>query len=210
MPTPSPNPSFLFTAGFETGSFSEYTGKSGSGTHTETVETGNPYLGAYDAKFTASASSEGWAYQSINGSAITYYRQLVKVGTLPTSGRYLFLGSIQYTNSQNTVNPFIYNLNGQYYWGTISVINGVSYLDREATASNPKTGTYYNVEVCRDVTNHRTNLWIDGNLKVNASRTHVGNSNLICTGISWADSSATIYVDCVKVKTSYIGVEPHP
>ena len=108
-PTPSPNPNYLFTANFETGNFSEYAGVRGVGTHSETVETANPYLGAYDAKFTASASSGGWVYQSISSSAITYYRQLVKVGTMPpSSGRYLYFGSIQSNNAKNTVEPFIY------------------------------------------------------------------------------------------------------
>ncbi|MCL5949921.1 MAG: glycoside hydrolase family 5 protein, partial [Candidatus Bathyarchaeota archaeon] len=124
-PTPSPNP-YLFTANFETGNFSEYAGVSGVGTHSETVEKANPYLGVYDAKFTASASSGGWVYQSISSSAITYYRQLVKVGSMPpSSGRYLYFGSIQSKGAQNTVAPFIYGKSGQYYWGVLTVINGV-------------------------------------------------------------------------------------
>ncbi|MBE3116393.1 hypothetical protein IMZ68_04240, partial [Candidatus Bathyarchaeota archaeon] len=86
-----------------------YAGTSGAGTHTETVETSNPYLGSYGAKFTAGASSEGWAYHAINSIPITNYRQLMKMNTLPTSGNYLYLGSIQNSNSQNTVDPFIYN-----------------------------------------------------------------------------------------------------
>ncbi len=206
-PTATPTPQELFKADFETGSFSEYQGRSGSGTHSEVVETSNPHHGAYDAKFTVSASSEGWAYAAISSTAVAYYRQLVKVNTLPSSGRYLYLGSLQSSNSQNTVDPFIYNSNGQYYWGTISIINGAAYWDRESSPSNPKVGTYYNVEICRDVTNHRTRLWIDGTSKVDAARSHVGNTNLLCTGVSWAESASTINVDCVRVKNTYVGPE---
>ncbi len=132
----------------------------------------------------------------------------MKLGNLPSSGNYICLGSIQNSNSQNTVDPFIYNLNGQYYWGAVSVINGVLYWDRESTPSNPQAGTYYNVELLRDVTNHKTDLWVNGVLKLDVSRVHVGNSNVICTGISWTDVTATAYVDCVRVKTSYVGIEP--
>ena len=204
-PTPTPSPGYLFTADFETGSFSQYSGVNGAGTYTATVETNNPYQGSYNAKFTAGTDSEGWAYHSIASSGTTYYHQLIKLNTLPSPGKYLYLGSIQYTNSYNTMDPFIYNSNGQYYWGTISVINGAAYWDMEATPSNPQTGVYYHVEFCRDVTNHRSTLWIDGTVKVDAARSHSGNSNLICTGISWAEMPATIYVDSVKVKVSYIG-----
>jgi len=209
-PTSTPTPGYLFTADFESGSFSEYTATGGDGSHSQSVETANPYKGSYDAKFTAGADSEGWAYQSVSSSAITYYRQLVKIGTLPTSGNYICLGSVQSTSSQNTVDPFIYNFNGQYYWGAVSVINGNMYWDRQSSASNPTAGTYYTVEVCRDVTNHKTSLWVDGNLKLEVTRQHSGNSNLIFSGISWADSPTTVYVDCVRAKTSYIGLESTP
>jgi hypothetical protein len=207
-PTPTPSPSYLFSADFESGNFNEYSGIRGAGTYTATVETVNPYRGTYDAKFTAGANSEGWAYHSISSTASTYYRQVIKLGNLPAPGTFLYLGSIQNSNSQNTVDPFIYNSNGRYYWGAVTVINGAFYWDYESSPSNPQVGTYYNVELLRDVANHKTDLWINGALKVDASRAHVGNSNFICTGVSWADSSATIYVDCVRVRASYIGVQP--
>jgi hypothetical protein len=119
-----------------------------------------------------------------------------------------FLGRIQNTNWQNTLDPFIYNNNGKYYWGTVSVVNGVFYYDMESAASTPVVGIYYTVEVLRDVTNHKTDLWVNGVLKVDVIRNHIGNSNSICTGVSWADSAMTVYVDCVKVNGTYIGPEP--
>lgn len=210
-PTATPLPSQeLFTAGFETGSFSEYQGRSGAGTYTAVIETANPHHGSYDAKFTSGTSSESWAYNSISSTSTAYYRQLIKIATLPTQGTYLYLGSLQNSNSENTLDPFIYNSNGQYYWGTVSVINGVFYWDREATPSNPKTGVYYNVEVCRDTAGQRSQLWVDGASKVNAVRAHVGNTNMLCTGISYAESGSTVYVDCVRVSTVYIDPESSP
>jgi photosystem II stability/assembly factor-like uncharacterized protein len=215
LPTPTPAATQaptqeLFNADFEVGSFSEYQGTNGAGTYTATVELGNPHHGSYDAKFTSSASSESWAYKSISSSSIAYYRQLIKISTLPAQGTYLYLGSLQNSNSENTLDPFIYNSNGQYYWGTVSVINGAFYWDRETMPSNPKTGVYYNVEICRDTAGHRSQLWVDGTSKVNADRPHVGNTNFLCTGISYSESSSTVFIDCIKVSTTYIGPESSP
>lgn len=207
-PTPTPTPTtYLFMADFENGNFNEYTTVSGVGTHKSTIETANPYRGNYNAKFIAGANSESWASHAINSSPQTYSRALIKLENLPPLGSRTCLGSIQNTNWQNTVDPFIYNSDGQYYWGIVSVINGVFYWDLEPTPSNPQAGTYYTVEFLRDVTNHKTSLWIDGTLKVDVTRNHVGNSNLVFTGISWSDSTITTYVDCVRIKTTYIGPE---
>lgn len=208
-PTPTPPPStYLFTADFENGNFNEYTTISGAGTYTSRVESANPYRGSYNAKFITGANSESWVSHAINSSPQTYSRALIKLENLPPPGSRVCLGSIQNMNWQNTVDPFIYNSNGQYYWGIVSVINGVFYWDLEPTPSNPQAGTYYTVEFLRDVTNHKTSLWIDGTLKVDVTRNHVGNSNIIFTGISWSDSPITAYVDCVRIKTTYIGPEP--
>ncbi|MGD6809815.1 MAG: WD40/YVTN/BNR-like repeat-containing protein [Candidatus Bathyarchaeia archaeon] len=210
QPTPTPPAQELFNADFETGSFSEYQGTSGAGAHSETVEKNNPHHGSYDAKFSSGYSSEGWAYKTFTNTPVAYYRQLIKIATLPVPGSYLYLGSLQNSNSQNTLDPFIYNSNGQYYWGMVSVINGAFYWDREATPSNPQTGIYYNVEICRDTTNQRSRLWIDGALKVDANRPHVGNTNTLCTGISYSESGSTVYVDCVRINTAYVDPETSP
>jgi hypothetical protein len=213
-PTPTAPPAQeLFRADFEVGSFNEYQGTNGAGVHTETVETGNPFHGSYDAKFACGASSEDWAYTPLTSTPVAYYRQLIKLDTLPASGCYLYLGSLQNVDSQNTLDPFIYNSNGQYYWGTVTVINGAFYWDQEAAPSNPQIGVYYNVEICRDTASQHSRLWIDGNLKVDANRAHAGNTNQLCTGISYAESAATVYVDCIQVNTAYIDpetVSPQP
>jgi hypothetical protein len=88
------------------------------------------------------------------------------------------------------------------------VVNGVFYYDMESTPSNPVTGTYYTEEFLRDVANHETTLWVDGVQKLDVTRIHIGNSNIIGTGITWSDSAMTVYVDGVKVNGTYIGPEP--
>jgi hypothetical protein len=210
-PTPNPTPSpLIFQDGFESGNFNAWTTTDGAGTHTQTVETTNPHHGTYDAKFTAGANSEGWAQKTIPNSPIIYFQQYIKLANLPTSGTRLYLGTIQNTNSNNNVDVFIENSSGQYYWGIYSSINGAIYNDRETTPSNPQLGQYYCVESCRDVTNSRSRLWVDGTLKVDVSRPNSGNANGIYSGITWTTNTATVYVDCIKIANSYIQPESSP
>ena len=207
-PTPTPTPGgLLFQDGFESGNFNSWTSTGGSGTHTQTVETANPHHGSYDAKITMGSSGEGWAQKTITSSPVVYLQQYIKLANLPSSGNRIYLGTIQSSNSNNNVDVFIENSGGQYYWGTYSSINGAVYHDRESSPSNPQAGVYYCVETCRDVTNSRSKLWVDGTLKVDVSRPHVGNANNIYSGISYTPNSATVYFDCVKVSTAYIEPE---
>jgi hypothetical protein len=207
-PTPTPPPSgLLFQDGFESGGFNSWTTTGGGGTYTQTVEVANSHHGARNAKFTAGANSEGWAQKAIPASPVIYLQQYIKLGALPSSGNRLYLGTIQNTDSNNNVDVYIENGGGQYYWGVYTSINGAIYHDRESAPSNLGAGVYYCVETCRDAANSRSRLWVDGALKVDVSRPHVGYANGVYSGISWTTSPATVYVDCVKVSTSYIQPE---
>ena len=202
-----PQPSPLFSDGFESGDFSLWAGTGGSGTNTTTVETINPHHGSYDAKITLSGIGESWAQKTITASPIVYLQQYIKLESLPTSGSRIYLGTIQSDNSNNNVDVYLENDGGQYYWGIFSSINSAVYHDRESSPSNPQVGVYYCVETCRDATNSRSKLWIDGTIRVDVSRPHVGNANKIYSGISYTPNSATVYFDCVKVATTYIEPE---
>ena len=171
-PTPTPTPGgLLFQDGFESGNFNSWTSTGGSGTHTQTVETANPHHGSYDAKITIGSSGEGWAQKTITSSPVVYLQQYIKLANLPSSGNRIYLGTIQSSNSNNNVDVFIENSGGQYYWGTYSSINGVVYHDRESSPSNPQVGVYYCVETCRDATNSRSKLWVDGTLESGCVKT---------------------------------------
>jgi photosystem II stability/assembly factor-like uncharacterized protein len=199
---PSPR---LFVDGFETGNFSAWTATGGDGNYSYDVETQNAHTGVYDANFSAAASSDSWVYKNITPSNITHLRQFVKLAALPSDGTRTYLGTIESVNSQNTVDAYVENVGGQYYWGLFTAINGVVYEDREAAASNLTAGTYYCIETCRDVTNGLNCLWVDGVLKVAAPHSNAGISTIIACGISWTDSAATVYVDDVEASTAYIG-----
>jgi hypothetical protein len=205
-PTPTPTPGIIFQDGFESGNFNSWTATGGGGTHTQTVETSNPHHGTYNARVTVGAASEGWAQKTITSSPTIYLQQYIKLAGLPPSGSRVYLGTIQNTDSNNNVDVYIENQNGQYYW-IVPSINGVVYHDREVLPSNPQANVYYCVESLRDVTNGRSKLWVDGALKVESAKAHVGNANRIFSGVTYSFSAATVYVDCVKVSTSYIGPE---
>jgi hypothetical protein len=152
------------------------------------------------------ASSEGWAQKTIPPSPTVYLQQYVKLASLPPSGA-VFILALFRTQTQTTIDVYVENQNGQYYWGLYASINGVVYHDREMSPSNPQANVYYCVESMRDVTNARSKLWVDGVLKVDTVKPHIGNANRVYSGITYAFNTATLYVDCVKVSTSYIGPE---
>ena len=123
---------------------------------------------------------------------------------MPTSGNRLYLGAIQ-ANSENSVEVYIENRGGRYYWGICTTENDKAYFDREAIPSNPKIGTYYVIELCRDSIHDRSKLWVDGNLKIDVYRANSGNAYRVYCGITGTNNYAVVYVDNVKVATAYIG-----
>lgn len=203
--TPSPTPlPMLFADSFESNNFNLWSRKGGLGTHSETVETRNPQQGRYNARFNAGSRSESWAYKNLLASPVLYFQQHIQVNILPTSGNRLFLGTI-YANSRNSMELYIANSRGRYYWGVCSSINGRNYYNMEVTASNPKIGNYYAVEMCRDSIDDRSKLWVDGTLKIDVSRLHIGNAYRVYSGITGTNTRTVAYVDNIKVATSYIG-----
>jgi hypothetical protein len=218
-PTPNPTPTIiptpiptvlLFEDSFESDPFTNWTHTGGAGNHTQTIETTNPHHGSQNAKFTADPNSESWTQKTILPTPIIYLQQYIKLANLPPPNHRLYLGTIQNTNSNNNADIFIENTNGQYYWGIYTSINGTTYHDYESTPSNPKINIYYCVTLCRDTINNQSRLWIDGTLRVDVSRPHFGNANAIYCGITWTTTTSLLYVDCVKVSTTYIPQENPP
>ncbi|HSV49096.1 MAG TPA: glycoside hydrolase family 2 TIM barrel-domain containing protein [Candidatus Acidoferrales bacterium] len=203
--TPTPQSTIIFNDSFESGNFSAWTAKTGTGTHNETVEKYNPYQGVYNARFYAGASnSKSHVYTKIDPQAVIYLQESLKLTSLPNSGKRLFLGSIQSNNG--SVQVFVQNYNSRFYWGTSTTVNGQTYYDREATPSNPKTGVYVLIELGRDSSGNGTKLWVDGSLKVNTQRSSIGNVSTVNVGIMSTSSRTTVYVDNVIVSTDYIGL----
>lgn len=115
------------------------------------------------------------------------------------------MGSLQSDNG--SVQVFVQNYNGRYYWGVSTTANGRTTYDREAVSSSIRTGVYMMVELCRDSSSNSTKLWVDGALEVNSQRSNIENISTVNVGILAAPSKTTIYVDDVKVSTEYIGIK---
>lgn len=204
-PTPTPQPIIIFNDNFESGNFTAWTEKTGSGTHSETVEKNNPNQGTYNAKFYASSStSKSYVYTKIEPQSTIYLQEEVKLTSLPSSGKRIFLASLQSNNG--SVQVFVQNYNGRYYWGISTTVNGHTTYDREAAFSSIRTGGYMLVELCRDSSSNSTKLWVNDALEVNSQRSNIGDVTTVNVGILAAPSRTTVYVDDVKVATNYIGL----
>lgn len=127
----------------------------------------------------------------------------MKLASLPGSGKRLFLGSLQSNNG--SVQVFVQNYNGRYYWGVSTTVNGRTTYDREAASSSIRTGVYMLVELCRDSLSNSTSLWVDGALEVTSQRSNIGAVSTVNVGVLGAPGRTTVYVDDVVVSTVYIG-----
>jgi hypothetical protein len=194
----------LFADSFEAQRFDQWSGKGGAGTHSETIEPSHPQDGSYNARFSANARSESWAYKNLPSSPVLYFQEYVRLDSLPALGDRLYLGAIE-TNSRNSVEVFVENRGGIYYWGLLTVVNGRSYVNLEVVASNPRAGTYYAVEFCRDTAADECKLWVDGTLKIDAIRANAGGASRVYCGITGTNTKTVVYIDSVKVSDSYIG-----
>jgi hypothetical protein len=102
---------------------------------------------------------------------------------------------------------YIENNQGVNYWGLCTSIDGRKYCDRETNASNPQIGTYFAIEMCRDSIDYKSKLWVDGTLKIDVVRFHVGYADRVYSGITWTNTRAVVYVDNIKVSSIYIGID---
>lgn len=201
----------VFSDGFESGDFSAWTNTGASG-GTIIVESVNPHHGTYNAK--ASTTSYAGCYKNFTGNSIVYLRSYIKITAgLPSSdGERICLNDIQRCGEgdwTNCLEAMIRRTSGVLYWGLIMVVDG--YMGVYDASSTPAIAlnTWYCVEILRDVTNHGSKLWVDGNLLLDRVDVHVGNSDRVWGGIldkTWATTS-TVICDCYVVADTYIGLE---
>lgn len=188
--------------GFESGSFSAWSGTSGS----PTVETANVHHGTYNAKY---ASSGAISYRSISSSSTVYLRAYVKVSAVPTSYNQaitlLLLGA---GNGDDEVRLRIYRSSSATYWQLRNFVDGSPTDYAESTASNPAANTYYCVEILRDTYWGKITLWVDGVQKIYQDSLSMNYQNTVFyVGNVASDISTTVYVDCVVAADAYIGPE---
>jgi hypothetical protein len=189
---------FYWSTSFETGNFSDCTGVLHNGVYSADVVTTDPNTGSYHADF-VSTSPNGYscAYKSFADNAnISMIMQIRFVeGYADTDGSWLSYGALANSGNSESVAVVIQNVGGQLYWGLF--IDGSIHL--EAAASSINSGSYYQVQLVRDV-NGLQQLYVDGVLKVQQTINLSYDANIATFGVDFnTGKSVRVYVDDVSV-----------
>jgi hypothetical protein len=204
------------TAGWENNDFSEWgttwTDGTGSTVHVTAspVRTGN---------YACECSVTGEYYTASAGCYITfgttqpivYERFYVRfVSGLPAADNDILLFcNTRNTNSQYQVACCVKRVSGNIYFGISHWDSGAETIYLESSATNPTTGVWYCLEFCRDVTNSKSKLWLNGTLIVDANTSHTGNATLGVCDLEWCrysgTSAADLAFDDFVIADSYIG-----
>jgi hypothetical protein len=155
-------------------------------------ETANPYGGTFDAKAScSSAGSEGAIWHSVPLSSTVTAEVYVKFLSLdvPTgSETRLELVSLQGGSWQYMVAASINNPYGTMRW-TLETFEGGTVNYNYNTTDTPTTGTWYRVEVARNVTTGQATLRVNGVTKASQSRSMTENTNIIGMGICYQSAA---------------------
>jgi hypothetical protein len=209
-------PAAIFEDGFESGSFSKWTGTSISSGETATVSATKPYAGSYSGKFTTN-SGNGWEYsychKSVDVSEV-YVRGYFNIsGGLPlvdNSDRLYFLRLV---GGQTLVYTGIMREGGVDRW-VILVRNGANWMNwKSAATPSPQMGTWVCVELHwkSDATQGLAELYING-VKIvwvtGINTAYYGKATRVDFGLPYAigvQKKVIIQGDSAKISKTYIG-----
>lgn len=207
----------IFSSGFESGDFSEWTGTATSSGSAEIISTG-AHHGTYRANFTITNTGSGfyaYAYQTITSTSEIYLRAYIMYDTLPGSGNTgTFTYQIRGTAGISVIGIWT-NATGTYWH--LNVLESGSDVDYYWAGTPPVIDTWYSVELYTKV--HATvgayTLWIDGveAIAVTGKDTN-DNGNIQTLRIGEILSSQfftySVFVDDVIFSSLPIGVETSP
>lgn len=191
----------IFTSGFETGDFSEWTENSGG-----TIVSSPVHHGTYAAHMAENSKF----YKSISATSPCYARLYGQISALPANGVYrTFFGLDSLACPLNVVSCGIYNDNGTYKWymcydraGTMTYV--------VAASPNPVADTFYCVELYWKKgasSDAECKLYIDG-VEVCSASGFTGNWDINYWNVGTQQEIGMHgIVDCCVLDTSYIGVE---
>jgi hypothetical protein len=204
----------IFSNGFESGSFSAWTGTSITGGETRTVVTSPVHSGAYSARFASNGrgkTERAYAYRSITSSNELYargYFYISQSGITDDNDRFSFIMLL--TGSTTLTYAGWARTNGVVKW-TLMIRSGTSSVIAYSAAS-PSISTWYSVELHwkRDSTNGFGELYVDDVLVVsitNRNTASYSSANTVRFGLPeiYRCASTTIIIDDCTVSSSYIG-----
>lgn len=191
----------LFEADFETGDLSEFTGTEGS--NIPTINTTTVRNGTYSMRSAPDINDQSDAYKSgLSASAILYEGFWFYVEEIPQNGGETFdFGGVGATDYQNSVFASI-DYGG--YWAVTYYVSAACTHVAEGTPSNYLGAGWVWTVICRDVTNSLALIYINDTLKINATVSNSGNSDIIWAGVDSVNYAGLVaFTDGVTVSTTY-------
>jgi hypothetical protein len=216
-PPPPPPSSFIFEDGFESGSFSAWTGTSTSSGEIRTVVSSLSHHGSYSGLFTSNGDSireSAYSYASVGSTSELYARGYFYVsssGIISNGDRFYFLRfradgkNVAYAGWRRTGGIIMWNLIFR---------DGTGWVTAYST-SIPSLNQWYCVELhwVGDPNDGLAELWVDDNLVCsgqNRDTAALGNVDQVWFGLPelYSCGPTTVYGDCFKISETKTRIEP--
>ena len=207
----------VFSDGFE-GADMEWTGTyTTSGESTNLNCTADPHHGSEHLNATADGSSSperSHCYKTFSGQSEVYLQAYVKFKTSIPDTSYENTGCLIITVGVN-----LYQAQASLYHTGSSCVWALNYRNaslwtRTTSAVSPSLDTWYNVVLHwkKGATDGETHLYVDNSTVcsvIGIDTDDDGDANRVHVGIAWTnlDTAHSIYADCVKIDTSFLGPE---
>jgi hypothetical protein len=203
----------LFSDGFESGSFSAWTGTSRSSGETAAVASGLSYQGKYGARFSSDGlgrTEYAYSYKTVESSADVYAQGYFYVSRSRIVNNYdgFYFLSLK-TGGLSVAQAGWRKIDSVIRWCLV-VTNGRSNAIIYST-SKPSMNRWYCVEIHwkKGTTDGLCELWIDGTKVCSAvgrNTAAYGSVNQVCFGLPKIFcKSTTVYLDCAEIAKEYIG-----
>jgi hypothetical protein len=214
---PAPTTS-AFTNGYESGSFSSWTGVTTTPGEAATVTNARPHHGSYSAVFASDGGGgyeSAYAHKAVSSSELYArgYFYVSESGLAADGDRTYFI--VFKAGSSNIAYAGWRRDAGTVKWW-LTLRQGTDYIDVPATATSPSSGRWYCVELhwVEDASNGLAEMWVDGVLVCSSTGKDTGffgSMSSVAIGLAEAKAgSTTLHVDCVKTAGTYVNPEPGP
>ena len=207
-----------FTNGYESGSFSSWTGVTTTQGETATVTDARPHHGSYSAVFTSDGGGgyeSAYAQKAVSSSELYArgYFYVSESGLAADGDRIYFI--VFKAGSSNVAYAGWRRDAGTVKWW-LTLRQGTGYVDVPATATSPSSDRWYSVQLhwVEHPSNGYAEMWVDGDLVCSSTSkdtSSFGSTSLVAIGLAEARAgSTTLHADCVKTASTYINPEPGP
>lgn len=191
----------IFSDGFESGSYSAWTGTTGS----PTVQSSIIHHGIYAANFSGATQN---CYVQFGTAYTTIYARYYAYVTAISTVAYTSLTHFARSGVGQLFALRVTNNTGVTYWSISTTETGPTYVSKDF-ASPISLNTWYCIEIkWTNGTSHGAQLWIDGSsLGTNDGTTVTNDCNQLYIEATNLPASSYVYSDCVFVASTYIGPE---